>query len=273
MPNNNGKKKNNTFLIVSILVLCVAILVPATLAWFTDQTDRESTISFGMIKIDDKSGYNGTQTVNAQPNQPFAGEEDCSVALATGSQPVFIRAKITASFEDVTTAQPMEAEDGSTVQVPASDINAAMAVFVNSLNTLLTNKIHTTISDGYAWTAHTDGYYYLVESGVGAAGIPLKVDSTAVTYIFIEKADMVIPKELTNPSVVVEKGDGSTIRVKNLQYDQEIDITLIFEGVQAENLASEPGAEHPYNPDSPTVETIAQFFDPNAAPNQTLPTT
>lgn len=272
MPNNNGKKKNNTFLIVSILVLCVAILVPATLAWFTDQTDRESTISFGMIKIDDKSGYNNTATVNAQPNQSFAGEEDCSVALATGSQPVFIRAKITASFTAIAAAQPMEAEDGSIVQVPALAINDAMAVFVNSLNALLTDSIHTTISDGYAWTAYDDGYYYLVSSGVGAAGIPLKVTSTAVTYIFIEKADMVIPKELTNPSVVVEK-DGEPIRVKNVQYNQKIDITLIFEGVQAENLASAPGAEHEYNPDAPTVETIAQFFDPNAAPNQTLPTT
>ena len=272
MPNvNTGTKKSNKLLIISILVLVVAILVPATLAWFTDQTDHMSTVTFGMIKIDDKSGYDQTQTVNALPGQSFAGAEDCSVALAEGSEPVFIRASIVASFTNLTASKEKVAVDGSTVSVPYAVINAAMDEFVVSLNNLLANKVKTTIADGYGWTKY-NGFYYLVTSGTGENGVPLKVTTTATTYLFVKKTDMVIPVELTNPSADVSTGEG-TIKVKNLQFGEVVNIKLIFEGVQAENLASASGAPVTYNPDAPIVKAIEQFFDSSATPNQTLPTT
>lgn len=267
--NKNGKK-SNTLLIVSIIVLCIAILIPSTLAWFTDQRDLESTVEFGMIKIDDKSNYNGTAIVNALPGTSFASDQDCSVALATGSQPVFIRAKITVSYTQRTASVRKENELGVKVDVPYDDMNAAMNVFVAELNTLLTSKIKTATEEGrnYYWQAH-NGYYYLVSTGTGGNATPLKVGSTAITYVFVDKDDMVIPVELTNPSTVV---DGK--KVKNLQFEEQLNIQLIFEGVQADNLqspSSAAGSETEYNPAAPTVKAIEQFFDPNATPNQPIP--
>ena len=267
--NKNGKK-SNTLLIVSIIVLCIAILIPSTLAWFTDQRDLESTVEFGMIKIDDKSKYDKTETINALPGTSFAGQEDCSVALATGSQPVFIRAKITVSYTQKTASVTKENELGVDVSVPYDDMNTAMNVFVDELNDLLTSKIKTATEEGrnYCWQAHK-GYYYLVSTGTGGDATPLKVDSTATTYVFVDKDDMVIPVELTNPSTVV---DGK--KVKNLQFGEELNIQLIFEGVQAENLQSPSSAkntETEYFPNAPTVKAIEQFFDPNATPNQPIP--
>lgn len=243
-------KKPNKLMIISLLVLAVAILIPVTLTWFTDDVTGSGQITFGKIEITDLSGYNGTATVEALPGKSFAGTNDCSVTLAANSSPAFIRAKISATFTALAAAKNKTASDGTTVSVPAATINTEMNIFATTLDALLKSKIIKTFSSGYAWTLNVeDNYYYLVVSGTGGTAVPVVVSTAGTTYQFILKDDMVIPTSLTNPEAVVEEKT-----VKNIQDGEVVNITLKFESVQANYLTGIA------NPAATTVTAISPFF-------------
>jgi hypothetical protein len=216
------KKKSNVWSYILIVVLTLSIFASITLAYFTSRYRGEASVSFGTITL--------TSTIDPLTNTSLrdlksvvAGEkvlsDDVKVNIASGSEDLVLRAKISFSTDD-------------------SDENFINWINLNFNSSDYIDSIINKNTSSYVWKKNGDWYYLTDDGNIVTT---LSNDNKTDDYVFISQNDFFIPTELKQ----YENGDNLTY-----QYDKSLIIEVSFSSIQRANLVG--------SSEDLTVEKVAE---------------
>ena len=144
---------------LSAMILCMAMVVSGTVAYFTQDDTAVNVITTGGIKIELKEWRNEERTEEFEDLEGVMPGEKVTkiVTVENKEQPAYIRARYEITVTD---------KDGKTMQVDAATLAQVVKIDVND-------------GTGGYWTWHQPNpqkpgwYYYNVAVGTGAVTEPL----------------------------------------------------------------------------------------------------
>lgn len=186
-----------TYLPVAIILLSITFMIASTLAYFSDQENRDSNLSFGKVQLSEETNVGVSGTIyDAIPGTKLI-DGAISFSKSTESQPIFVRAKI--SFSN---------DSGN------PDMDAYVEALRNSEEFGIIYEIQ---NSNAVWSEKEGNYYYLLTQDKSA----FKAVNTTDTYILTN--EMVIPRDL-------KQLNG------NAQYMESVNFHVAFQAIQVANV-------------------------------------
>jgi len=195
---NNKKSNIFIYLPIFIMLLSITIMIGSTFAYFTDNTDEESTLSFSKVELSHETnvGING-QLRDALPGSPIISSAvKFSKSIDSGS--IYVRAKLSFS---------------------TNSTNADMKIYLDALRKSEKLGIVTEEQNGAYWSEKEGNYFYLLNEDKTALKV---VDDM---YIYKLSESIVIPYDLEQlPNLS--------------QYMEVINFHIAFQALQADNVTT-----------------------------------
>lgn len=186
-----------TYFPVFLILLSITFMIGSTLAYFSDQENRDGSLSFGKVELSAETNVGVSGTIrDAIPGTKLI-DGAISFSKSTDSQPIYVRAKISFSNDSE---------------------NPDMDAYVDALRNSEEMGIISEVQHSNAvWSEKEGNYLYLLNDDKSG----FKVVNTTDTYVLTN--EMIIPRDLKQLD-------------EHAQYMESVNFHVAFQAIQVANV-------------------------------------